>query len=71
MKIEKNKVVSFHYDLKDKSSDYTESSREVGPVVCLYGHGNIVPGLEKAIADKIIGGQVFSHHQTTGWLWSA
>jgi FKBP-type peptidyl-prolyl cis-trans isomerase SlyD len=46
--VEKNKVVSFHYVLKDKETgNLIESSRESGqPVTFLVGAGEIIPGLE-------------------------
>ena len=47
MKIARNTVVRFHYTLRDENNDMLESSREGEPVVMLFGHGNIVKGLER------------------------
>ncbi len=46
--VEKNKVVSFHYTLKDKETgEVIESSKEGGqPVTFMVGAGEIIPGLE-------------------------
>lgn len=46
--VEKNRIVSFHYTLKDKETgSLIESSREGGqPVIFLVGAGEIIPGLE-------------------------
>jgi FKBP-type peptidyl-prolyl cis-trans isomerase SlyD len=46
---EKNKVVSFHYTLKNVNGDEMESTREREPMSYLHGANNIIKGLEKAI----------------------
>jgi FKBP-type peptidyl-prolyl cis-trans isomerase SlyD len=55
MSISNNDVVQFHYTLKSESGDTLESSREGEPLVYLHGHGNMIPGLEKAITGKKAG----------------
>jgi FKBP-type peptidyl-prolyl cis-trans isomerase SlyD len=52
MHIEKGKVVFFHYWLKDDAGNEIESSEGRAPMAILYGHGNIIPGLEKAMAGR-------------------
>jgi len=49
MKVEKNKVVKFHYVLKDKETgQILESSHQHGePIAFLAGASNIIPGLER------------------------
>lgn len=54
MKIEKDRVVVFHYSVSDAAAHALgeaalESSEESGPLAILSGHGNIIPGLEKAM----------------------
>ncbi len=50
MKIEKDKVVRFHYSVGPVGQPSEESSKERGePLAILAGHGNIIPGLEKAM----------------------
>jgi FKBP-type peptidyl-prolyl cis-trans isomerase SlyD len=49
MKIEDNSVVRFHYTVSEAGGAELESSREGDPIAILVGHGNIVPGLEKAM----------------------
>jgi FKBP-type peptidyl-prolyl cis-trans isomerase SlyD len=54
MKIEKDRVVSFHYTLfegldPEQGRQALESSKEREPLLILIGHGNIIPGLEKAL----------------------
>ena len=55
MQIEKNKVVTFHYELKISEKEIYESSRNSDPMSYLHGHGNIIYGLEKEMAGKAIG----------------
>ena len=49
MKIEDNSVVRFHYTVSEAGGTELESSRQGDPIAILVGHGNIVPGLEKAM----------------------
>ena len=46
---EKNKVVSFHYTLRNAADEEMESSREKDPMIYLHGANNIIAGLEKAM----------------------
>lgn len=56
MKIEKDRVVRFHYTVSEVGQAPIESSRERGePLAILIGHGNIIPGLETAMMDKEAG----------------
>jgi FKBP-type peptidyl-prolyl cis-trans isomerase SlyD len=55
MNIENKKVVTFHYTLSDAQGEQIESSREREPMAYLHGSGNIIPGLEKAMAGKAAG----------------
>ena len=54
MKIEKDKVVSFHYALSESGTP-VEDSREREPLVIMFGHGNIIAGLEQAMAGHVVG----------------
>jgi FKBP-type peptidyl-prolyl cis-trans isomerase SlyD len=54
--VEVNKVVSFHYTVSDGGAEPVDSSRERGePLTVLIGHGNIIPGLEKAMIGHTAG----------------
>ena len=56
MKVEANKVVSFHYTVSDSSAAPVESSRDRGePLAFLVGHGGLIPGLEKALIGREAG----------------
>ena len=56
MNVEANKVVSFHYSVSDGGETPVDSSRERGePLTVLIGHGNIIPGLEKALIGHAVG----------------
>src|SRR5688572_27008001 len=61
MKIEKNRVVRFHYSVSEPGQPEIETSRGGEPLAFLYGHGGIIPGLEAAMADK----QAGDHLQAT------
>lgn len=45
-------AVSFHYTLTDDAGTVLDSSREAEPLDYLHGAGNIVPGLEQAMAGR-------------------
>ncbi len=49
MIVEKDKVVSFHYTLKNADGEQMETSRETDPMTYLHGANNIIVGLEKAM----------------------
>ena len=55
MKIEKNRVVRFHYTVSEPGQAPVETSRDRDPMAILVGHGNIIPGLEAAMMDKAEG----------------
>jgi len=55
MRIERDKVVTFHYSLSDAEGSFKEASEGRDPVVYLHGHGNIVPGLENEMRGKQAG----------------
>lgn len=55
MKIEKDRVVRFHYTVSEPGQEPIESSRERDPLAILIGHGNIIPGLEKAMEGREAG----------------
>lgn len=60
MKIEKDRVVRFHYTVSEGSvsepgQEPVESSKEGEPLAILFGHGNIIPGLEKAMEGREAG----------------
>jgi FKBP-type peptidyl-prolyl cis-trans isomerase SlyD len=47
-----DKVVSFHYKLKDSDGTINENSQGGSPVVYLHGRDAIVPGLETQLKGK-------------------
>ncbi len=54
MKIEKDRVVRFHYTVNERAAHEAgetaiESSTDREPLAILIGHGNIIPGLETAM----------------------
>lgn len=55
MQIAERCVAAFHYTLTNDAGEVLDSSRAREPLVYLHGSGNIVPGLEKALAGKKAG----------------
>ncbi len=56
MKIQDNRVVSFHYTLTGEAGDQLDSSHDRGePMLYLHGANNIITGLEKAMAGRQAG----------------
>lgn len=55
MQIADRTVASFHYTLTSPQGDVIDSSRGREPLPYLHGVGQIVPGLEKAMAGRSVG----------------
>lgn len=58
MKITNNSVVQYHFSLADDSEVLLESTSADEPSVYLHGAGNILDGLEEAMAGKVKGDKV-------------
>ena len=52
MEITADRVVTIHYTLKDDAGAVLDSSAGGEPLAYIQGHGNLVPGLEKALEGK-------------------
>lgn len=56
MKIEKDRVVRFHYAVAESGAESVENSKDKGqPLAILFGRGHIIPGLEKAMDGREAG----------------
>lgn len=56
MQIADDKVVGIHYTLTNDAGQTLDSSHQrEEPLTYLHGHGNIIPGLEKALLGKASG----------------
>jgi FKBP-type peptidyl-prolyl cis-trans isomerase SlyD len=55
MKVEKDRVVRFHYTVSEAGGGELETSREREPLAFLAGRGGIIPGLEGAFEGKQAG----------------
>ena len=55
MQIEKNRVVTLHYTLRDDQGAVIDTSSGRAPLSYLHGKGDIIPGLEQALAGKSAG----------------
>lgn len=58
MQIAKNAAVQIHYTLKNDAGEVLDSSEGAEPLAYLQGHGNLIPGLEKALEGKRAGDEV-------------
>ncbi|HEX3904951.1 MAG TPA: peptidylprolyl isomerase [Polyangia bacterium] len=58
MQITDQKAVTIHYTLKDDAGEVLDTSRGRDPLNYLQGAGNVVPGLEKALAGKEAGATI-------------
>lgn len=58
MKVAADAVVLIHYTLKDDAGKVIDSSSGGEPLAYIQGHGNLVPGLEKALEGKADGDKV-------------
>src|SRR5712692_4691791 len=52
MQIAKHKVVSIDYTLTDDNDKIVDTSKGSEPLTYIHGTGNLIPGLEKALAGK-------------------
>ena len=57
MLIEANKVVSFHYEMKEFEGDVLESSDGSDPLLYLHGHKGMLVGIEEAMEGRQAGDQ--------------
>ncbi|MFO7604506.1 MAG: peptidylprolyl isomerase [Gammaproteobacteria bacterium] len=55
MTIAENKVVTIEYTLKNDAGEVLDTSEGREPLVYLHGAQNIIPGLENALAGKVVG----------------
>lgn len=55
MQIDKDKVVSIFYQLKDAEGEQLEESQDGIPLAYLHGHNNLLPALEEALAGRKVG----------------
>jgi len=58
MQVKDNTVVSIDYTLTGSDGQIIDTSEGREPLVYLHGHGNIIPGLEKAIEGKTEGDEL-------------
>lgn len=53
--VQDGKVVVLHYVLEGADGKVIESTRGQSPMAYLHGRGNVVPGLERALAGREVG----------------
>lgn len=55
MKIAPNKVVVMHYAVSDSEDTLIDSSYDHSPLAIIHGTGYLIPGLEEALIDHVVG----------------
>jgi FKBP-type peptidyl-prolyl cis-trans isomerase SlyD len=55
MQIEKNKVVSIHYTLRNNEGQILDSSDGGQPLTYIQGIGNLIPGMEEGLEGRSVG----------------
>jgi FKBP-type peptidyl-prolyl cis-trans isomerase SlyD len=55
MKISENKVVVLHYAVSDSEDSLIDSSYDHSPLSIIQGSGYLIPGLEDALIDHVVG----------------
>ncbi len=55
MEIARNRVVTFHYKVRDSEGSFSETSEDSDPAGYLHGRNNIVRGLENALQGRQAG----------------
>ncbi len=58
LSISKDRVVRFHYTITDASGTELESTLDGDPLAILYGHGNVLKGVESALDGAVEGDQL-------------
>ena len=58
MNISENKVVQMHYELKNDKGIVLDTSSGKDPLAYIHGKGNIIPGLEKELLNKVKGDKI-------------
>jgi FKBP-type peptidyl-prolyl cis-trans isomerase SlyD len=57
-RVEKDVVVGINYRLTLEDGTEVDSTSDRGPMEYLHGHGNLIPGLEKALDGRKIGAEL-------------
>lgn len=58
MKVEKDKTVVINYTLTDDDGNILDSTKNQEPLSYVHGVGQLIPGLEKALDDKVAGDNI-------------
>jgi len=53
--VARDRVVRFHYEMRDEAGTVLESSRAEQPLAILQGRGNLMPGIEAALEGRLPG----------------
>ena len=57
MEVKRDRVVRFHYIIRDEPGDAAESTRDGEPLAILHGRGDVMRGIEDALTGHRAGDQ--------------
>jgi FKBP-type peptidyl-prolyl cis-trans isomerase SlyD len=55
MKVAKDHVISFDYEVRNSRAEVLDNSGQTGPMTYLHGYASIIPGLERALEGRAAG----------------
>jgi len=55
LRVVKDRVVRFHYQIFDAAGEVVESTRDGEPLAILHGRGNVMRGIEDALGGRMTG----------------
>jgi len=58
VEVAENNVVGIEYTLTDSEGEVLDTSEGRGPLAYVHGKGGIIPGLEEALAGKVVGDEL-------------
>ena len=58
LSIGQDRVVHFHYTVRDDTDEILETTEGGQPQAILYGHGSVLKGIEEALDGHVSGDQV-------------
>jgi len=56
--IQKDRVVQFHYTVRDEAGEVLETTEDGQPQAILYGDGSVLKGIEDALAGHVSGDEI-------------
>ena len=58
MKVTAGSIITFHYSILDENGEVVESTRNEEPVSCVWGDGDLLVGVERALEGAEAGAEI-------------